>query len=47
VVNHEKLRELSRINGTLYEFLMPEEQKPSCSGEPSRVLKATFAIRRS
>jgi hypothetical protein len=28
VPNHEKLRQLSKINGTLYEFLMPEEEKP-------------------
>jgi len=25
----EKIRELSAVNGTLYEFLLPEEQKPS------------------
>jgi hypothetical protein len=29
VINNEKLRELSAINNTLYEFLLPEEQKPS------------------
>jgi class 3 adenylate cyclase len=27
LVNTEKLRELSRMNGTLYEFLLPEEQQ--------------------
>jgi len=27
LVNTEKLRELSRVNGTLYEFLLPEEQQ--------------------
>ena len=35
VVSTEKLRELSRMNGTLYEFLLPEEQKP----EEDRVLR--------
>jgi hypothetical protein len=29
VLNHDKFRELSAINNTLYEFLLPEEQKPS------------------
>lgn len=29
VVGNEKLRELSAINNTLYEFLLPEEQKPT------------------
>jgi hypothetical protein len=29
VVANERLRELSRINNTLYEFLLPEEQKPA------------------
>ena len=29
VLNNERLRELSEINGTLYEFLLPEEQKPA------------------
>jgi class 3 adenylate cyclase len=29
VVNSARLRELSEINGTLYEFLLPEEQKPA------------------
>ena len=29
VLNNEKLRQLSKINDTLYEFLMPEEQKPA------------------
>jgi class 3 adenylate cyclase len=29
VVNNERLRELSEINGTLYEFLLPEEEKPA------------------
>ena len=28
VIGNEKLRELSAINNTLYEFLLPEEQKP-------------------
>jgi hypothetical protein len=28
VISNEKLRELSMINNTLYEFLLPEEQKP-------------------
>ncbi len=28
VVNNDRLRELSEINGTLYEFLLPEEKKP-------------------
>src|ERR1039458_6063529 len=35
VVNTDKLRELSRMNGTLYEFLLPEEQQP----EEERVLR--------
>jgi hypothetical protein len=35
VVSSEKLRELSRMNGTLYEFLLPEEQQP----EEDRVLR--------
>jgi hemoglobin-like flavoprotein len=35
VVSTEKLRELSRMNGTLYEFLLPEEQQP----EEERVLR--------
>ena len=35
VVSTEKLRELSRMNGTLYEFLLPEEQQP----EEDRVLR--------
>src|SRR5208283_4160526 len=34
-VTTEKLRELSRMNGTLYEFLLPEEQQP----EEDRVLR--------
>ncbi|MCI0356140.1 MAG: hypothetical protein L0099_14045 [Acidobacteria bacterium] len=29
VIGNEKLRELSSINNTLYEFLLPEEQKPA------------------
>jgi hypothetical protein len=29
VLNNEKLRELSKINGTLYEFLLPEEETPA------------------
>ncbi len=29
VLNNEKLRELSEINGTLYEFLLPEEERPA------------------
>ena len=29
VISNEKLRELSTINNTLYEFLLPEEQKPA------------------
>ncbi len=28
LVGNEKMRELSALNGTLYEFLLPEEQKP-------------------
>ncbi|ABF39814.1 hypothetical protein Acid345_0809 [Candidatus Koribacter versatilis Ellin345] len=28
VISNEKLRELSAINNTLYEFLLPDEQKP-------------------
>jgi len=28
LLNNLRLRELSQINGTLYEFLLPEEQKP-------------------
>ena len=28
LIGNEKLRELSSVNGTLYEFLLPEEQKP-------------------
>jgi class 3 adenylate cyclase len=35
LMNTEKLRELSRMNGTLYEFLLPEEQQP----EEARVLR--------
>jgi class 3 adenylate cyclase len=35
VVSTEKLRELSRMNGTLYEFLLPEERQP----EEERVLR--------
>jgi predicted metal-dependent hydrolase len=29
VVSNERLRELSEINGTLYQFLLPEEEKPA------------------
>jgi class 3 adenylate cyclase len=29
VIGNEKLRQLSTINNTLYEFLLPEEQKPA------------------
>ncbi len=29
VVSSTRLRELSKINGTLYEFLLPEEEKPA------------------
>jgi hypothetical protein len=29
VISNEKFRELSAINNTLYEFLLPEEQKPA------------------
>jgi len=29
VITNEKLRELSAVNNTLYEFLLPEEQKPA------------------
>ncbi|MGH9508579.1 MAG: hypothetical protein ACRD2M_01465 [Terriglobales bacterium] len=29
VIGNEKLRELSSINNTLYEFVLPEEQKPA------------------
>jgi hypothetical protein len=29
LIGNQKLRELSSVNGTLYEFLLPEEQKPS------------------
>ena len=28
LIGNEKMRELSHVNGTLYEFLLPEEQKP-------------------
>lgn len=37
VVATEKLRELSRMNGTLYEFLLPDEQKQQ--PEEGRVLR--------
>jgi hypothetical protein len=42
VVSTEKLRELSRMNGTLYEFLLPEEQQPTTEDKVLRhvVLKA-------
>jgi len=29
LLNNERLRELSEINGTLYEYLLPEEEKPT------------------
>ena len=29
LIGNEKLRELSAVNGTLYEFLLPDEQRPS------------------
>jgi hypothetical protein len=29
LIGNVKLRELSKVNGTLYEFLLPEEQKPA------------------
>jgi hypothetical protein len=29
IVSNDRLRELSQINGTLYEFLLPEEQQPA------------------
>ncbi len=37
LVNTEKVRELSRMNGTLYEFLLPEEQQQQ--PEENRVLR--------
>jgi class 3 adenylate cyclase len=42
LVANERLQELSRVNGTLYELLLPEEQKPSDSDRVLRhvVLKA-------
>ncbi len=42
VVSTEKLRELSRMNGTLYEFLLPEEQQQTIEDKVLRhvVLKA-------
>ena len=36
LAGNERLQELSRVNGTLYEFLLPEEQKES---ETDRVLR--------
>lgn len=36
LVGNERLRELSRVNGTLYEFLLPEEQQEP---EAERVLR--------
>ncbi|HLV89248.1 MAG TPA: hypothetical protein VKV39_19850 [Candidatus Sulfotelmatobacter sp.] len=36
IVPNERLQELSRVNGTLYEFLLPEEQG---SGDSDRVLR--------
>jgi hypothetical protein len=42
LVSNEKLQELSRVNGTLYQFLLPEEQNESDSNRVLRhvVLKA-------
>jgi hypothetical protein len=42
LVGNEKLQELSRVNGTLYEFLLPEEQGEASSDRVLRhvVLKA-------
>ena len=42
LVGNERLQELSRVNGTLYEFLLPEEQGEADSGRVQRhvVLKA-------
>jgi class 3 adenylate cyclase len=42
VVSTDKLRELSRMNGTLYEFLLPEEQRQTTEDKVLRhvVLKA-------
>ena len=42
LVSNERLQELSRVNGTLYEFLLPEEQGETESGRVLRhaVLKA-------
>ena len=42
LVPNERLEELSRVNGTLYEFLLPEEQSETDSGRVLRhvVLKA-------
>jgi class 3 adenylate cyclase len=36
LVPNERLQELSRVNGTLYEFLLPEEQE---AGDSDRVLR--------
>jgi len=36
LVPNERLQELSRVNGTLYEFLLPDEQE---AGESDRVLR--------
>jgi hypothetical protein len=38
VITNEKLRELSAINNTLHEFLLPEEQKPSEASITSHVI---------
>lgn len=38
VIGNEKLRELSAINNTLYEFLLPEEQKPAEDKVSSHVI---------
>jgi len=42
LIGNERLQELSRVNGTLYEFLLPEEQNNAESGRVLRhvVLKA-------
>src|SRR5207245_8964517 len=42
LVSNERLQELSRVNGTLYEFLLPEEQGETDSDRVLRhvVLKA-------
>ncbi|MGH9494870.1 MAG: hypothetical protein ACRD3B_07735, partial [Candidatus Sulfotelmatobacter sp.] len=37
LVSNERLQELSRVNGTLYQFLLPEEEEDS--EQPDRVLR--------